>query len=127
MSDVLTQPRSQMPREQALVLERLSGCLLWVVGHKLAEQARINETTFADVPRVDITFTFARDMTSQNPMVPKTLLGRDKDTAWIGFLILAGLFIANPLPATSFSASSSLGMLEDQQSVGLLPIQSPSS
>ena len=59
VSDVLTQAKvPSVSREQALVLERLSdGCLLWVVGHKLAEQARINVTTFADVPGVDITFT----------------------------------------------------------------------
>lgn len=59
VSDVLTQVK--MPtasKKHALVLERLSdGCLLWVVGHKLAEQARINVTTFANVPGVDITFT----------------------------------------------------------------------
>lgn len=59
VSDVLTQAKAQsVSREHALVLERLSdGCLLWVVGHKLAEQARINVTTFANVPGVDITFT----------------------------------------------------------------------
>ena len=59
VSDVLTQAKvPSVSREQALVLERLSdGCLLWVVGHKLAEQARINVTTFADLPGVDITFT----------------------------------------------------------------------
>ena len=59
VSDVLTQAKApSVTREQALVLERVSdGCLLWVVGHKLAEQARINVTTFADVPGVDITFT----------------------------------------------------------------------
>ena len=59
VSDVLTQAKtSTVAKEQALVLERLSdGCLLWVVGHKLAEQARIDVTTFAHVPGVDITFT----------------------------------------------------------------------
>ena len=59
VSDVLTQAKApSVSRDHALVLERLSdGCLLWVVGHKLAEQARINVTTFADVPGVDITFT----------------------------------------------------------------------
>lgn len=58
VSDVLTQAKApSVSREHALVLERVSdGCLLWVVGHKLAEQARINVTTFADVPGVDITF-----------------------------------------------------------------------
>ena len=59
VSDVLTQAKApSVSRDHALVLERLSdGCLLWVVGHKLAEQARINVTTFAEVPGVDITFT----------------------------------------------------------------------
>ena len=59
VSDVLTQAKApNVSRDHALVLERLSdGCLLWVVGHKLAEQARINVTTFAEVPGVDITFT----------------------------------------------------------------------
>ena len=41
----------------ALVLERLSdGHVLWVVGHKLAEEARINVTTFADTQGVELTY-----------------------------------------------------------------------
>ncbi len=59
VSDVLTQAKTpKATKEQALVLERLSdGCLLWIVGYKLAEQARINVTNFADTPGVVITFT----------------------------------------------------------------------
>ena len=48
-------------------------------------------------------------MTSQDPMVPKTLLGRDKDTAWMGFLILAGLFIASLVTCNLISQVLRLG------------------
>ena len=59
VSDVLTQAKApNASREQALVLERLSdGHLLWVVGHKLSEEARINLETFADTQGIDITYT----------------------------------------------------------------------
>ena len=59
VSDVLTQAKaSSALREHALVVERLSdGCLLWVVGHKLSEEARINVTTFADIQGINITYT----------------------------------------------------------------------
>ena len=63
-------------------------------------------------------------MTTQNPMVPKTLLGRDKDTAWMGFLILAGLFIASLVTCNlifrKFFAWD-IGGMTFEQSVGLLP------
>ena len=63
-------------------------------------------------------------MTPQDPMVPKTLLGRDKDTAWMGFLILAGLFIASLVTCNlifrKFFAWD-VGGMTFEQSVGLLP------
>ncbi|MGB1384052.1 MAG: tRNA lysidine(34) synthetase TilS [Flavobacteriales bacterium] len=59
VSDVLTQ--AQIPnasRSEALVLERASdACLIWVAGHKVAEQARLQLDQFAGVPGLRITFT----------------------------------------------------------------------
>jgi tRNA(Ile)-lysidine synthase len=59
VSDVLTQ--AQVPhavRSEALVLERTSdACLIWVAGHKLAEQARLQLDQFAGAPGLQITFT----------------------------------------------------------------------
>lgn len=59
VSDVLTQAKAPSTlKGHALVLERLSdGHVLWVVGHKLAEEARINVTTFADTQGVELTYT----------------------------------------------------------------------
>ena len=62
---------------------------------------------------------------SQNPMVPKTLLGRDKDdAATAGFLVLAGLFIASLVTCNLVFRKFfqwDFGGMTFEQSVGLLP------
>ena len=59
VSDVLTQAKvPHAMRPSALVIERADdGCLLWVVGHKVSEQLRLNPTTFEGQSGLTKTFT----------------------------------------------------------------------
>lgn len=59
VSDVLTQAKvPHAMRPAALVIEREDdGCLLWVVGHKVSEQLRLDPTTFEGQSGLTMTFT----------------------------------------------------------------------
>ena len=59
VSDALTQTKvPHAMRPYALVIEREDdGCLLWVVGHKVSEQLRLNPTTFEGQSGLTMTFT----------------------------------------------------------------------
>ena len=59
VSDVLTQAKvPHAMRPAALVIERENdGCLLWVVGHKVSEQLRLDPTTFEGQSGLTMTFT----------------------------------------------------------------------
>ena len=63
-------------------------------------------------------------MTPQDPTMPKALHGRDKDVAWLGFLLLSGLFIANLVTCNLVFRKFftwDIGAITFEQSVGLLP------
>ena len=64
VSDVLTQSKvPHLLRQDAWVLERTSDdCVLWVAGHKLSEQARLQLDQLADAP--GLLFTFEPSITS---------------------------------------------------------------
>lgn len=63
-------------------------------------------------------------MNSESYTTPKTLTGKDKDTAMVGFVVLAGLFIASLVSCNLIFRKFftwDLGGLTFEQSVGLLP------
>ena len=63
-------------------------------------------------------------MTPQDPTMPKALHGRDKDVAWLGFLLLSGLFIASLVTCNLVFRKFftwDMGAITFEQSVGLLP------
>tara|TARA_B100000513_G_C11886004_1_gene180779 strand:+ start:150 stop:356 length:207 start_codon:yes stop_codon:yes gene_type:complete len=59
VSDALTQAKvPHAMRPCALVIEREDdGCLLWIVGHKVSEQLRLNPKTFEGQSGLTMTFT----------------------------------------------------------------------
>ena len=63
-------------------------------------------------------------MNSSSYATPKTLTGKDKDAAMVGFVVLAGLFIASLVSCNLIFRKFftwDLGGLTFEQSVGLLP------
>ena len=63
-------------------------------------------------------------MTPQDPTMPKALRGRDKDAAWLRFLLLSGLFIASLVTCNLVFRKFftwDIGAITFEQSVGLLP------
>ena len=63
-------------------------------------------------------------MTTQDPTTPKALHGRDKDVAWLVFLLLSGLFIASLVTCNLVFRKFftwDMGAITFEQSVGLLP------
>ena len=80
-------------RPSALVVERAhDGCLLWVVGHKVSEHLRLNprnlRANLGSPCHSPLRHDFRTYATQDSD-------GKDKDAAMVGFVVLAGLFIAS--------------------------------